>query len=120
MHAPPKSEYPIATVETLIKYDAFLFGVPTRYGSVPAQVKTFWDATGQIWVSGALYGKKAGVFVSTGGPGGQETTVMSLLPNLVHHGISFVPLGYKNMFQLFGNFNEVHGGGPWGAGTFVS
>ena len=120
MHAAPKSNYPIATPETLLTYDAFLFGIPTRFGSVPAQWKTFWDATGQIWYTGGFHGKKAGVFVSTNGAGGQETTVISVLPNLVHHGISFVPLGYKTARAKFGDLSEAHAGGPWGAGTFVS
>lgn len=120
MYAPPKSNYPIATPDTLLAYDAFLFGIPTRFGSIPAQWKVFWDATGQLWYNAGLYGKKAGVFVSTSGTGGQETTVISVLPNLVHHGISFVPLGYKNTRAQFGDFSEAHAGGPWGAGTFVS
>jgi len=120
MYAPPKSSYPIATPETLLEYDAFLLGIPTRYGSLPAQWKTFWDSTGQIWASAGLYGKKAGVFVSTGGPGGgQESTVISILSTLAHHGISYVPLGYGPAFALIGNIKEVHGGSPWGAGTYA-
>lgn len=121
MYAPPKSAYPVATPETLLKYDAFLFGIPTRYGNFPAQWKTFWDATGQLWATGGLYGKKAGVFVSTAGPGGgQESTASAALSTLTHHGITFVPLGYKPAFAQLTNLSEVHGGSPWGAGTFAA
>ncbi|ODV92661.1 hypothetical protein CANCADRAFT_90559 [Tortispora caseinolytica NRRL Y-17796] len=120
MHAPPKADYPIATNETLTSYDAFIFGIPTRYGTYPAQWKTFWDATGGLWASGALYGKYAGVFVSTGTPaGGQETTVLTSLSVLTHHGIIFVPLGYKLTFAEQTNLESVNGGSAWGAGTYA-
>ncbi|KAH3675545.1 hypothetical protein WICMUC_002634 [Wickerhamomyces mucosus] len=120
LHAPPKSNYPIATAQTLVDHDAFLFGIPTRYGNFPAQWKAFWDTTGGLWAKGALHGKPAGVFVSTGTPGGgQETTVINTLSTLTHHGIIYVPLGYKYTFPQFSNLNEVRGGSPWGAGTFA-
>ncbi|KAK9247425.1 flavoprotein-like protein [Lipomyces tetrasporus] len=119
MRAPAKKDYPIATNETLTSHDAFLFGIPTRYGTYPAQWKSFWDATGGIWASGGLIGKSAGIFVSTGTPqGGQETTALNSLSVLVHHGITFVPAGYRAFGQM-ANFNEVHGGSPWGAGTYA-
>ncbi|KAK6866852.1 Protoplast secreted protein 2, partial [Candida tropicalis] len=80
MHAPAKPDYPIASAETLTQYDAFLFGIPTRFGNFPAQFKAFWDTTGGLWAQGALHGKYAGVFVSTGTQGGgQETTVVNSL-----------------------------------------
>ncbi|ODV62687.1 minor allergen Alt a 7 [Ascoidea rubescens DSM 1968] len=121
MKAKPKSDVPILNdVSILKKYDGFLFGIPTRYGNFPAQWKTFWDRTGGLWKNGELFGKFAGVFVSTGTPGGgQEVTVLNALSTLCHHGIIFVPLGYKNTFPLVTNLNEVHGGSPWGAGTFA-
>ncbi|KAL4068475.1 benzoquinone reductase [Scleroderma yunnanense] len=120
MHAPPKPNYPIIAPKDLTQYDAFVFGIPTRYGNFPAQWKAFWDATGSLWTSGALAGKFASVFVSTGTPGGgQEATAMNSLSTLSHHGIVFVPLGYKTTFAQLGNLNEVHGGSPWGAGTFA-
>jgi NAD(P)H dehydrogenase (quinone) len=120
MHAPPKPDYPIASNDTLREYDAFLFGLPTRYGNQSAQVRTFWDATGGLWASGALFGKAAGVFVSTGtAGGGQEVTALNFLSTLTHHGIIYVPLGYKNTFAQLSNLSEVHGGSPWGAGTFA-
>ncbi|CCE82543.1 Piso0_002273 [Millerozyma farinosa CBS 7064] len=121
MHAPAKRDHPVATPETLKEYDAFLFGIPTRYGTVPAQWSAFWDATGDLWASGALYGKPAGIFVSTGSQGGgQETTVRNSLSYLVHHGLVYVPLGYAKTFEKQANLEEVHGGSPWGAGTFAA
>ncbi|KAI0765123.1 NADH-quinone oxidoreductase [Fomes fomentarius] len=120
LHAPPKPSYPVLAPADLVKFDAFLFGIPTRYGTFPGQWKAFWDATGQLWGSGALYGKFAGVFVSTGTPGGgQESTVISSISTFVHHGINFVPLGYAKAFSQLANITEVRGGSPWGAGTFA-
>lgn len=118
MHAPAKPDIPIATHETLTQYDAFLFGIPTRFGNFPAQIKAFWDRTGGLWAKNALRGKYAGVFVSTGTPGGgQETTVINTLSTLAHHGIVYVPFGYGS--PRLADLNEVHGGSPWGAGTFA-
>ncbi|KAG9311533.1 putative quinone reductase [Chiua virens] len=120
MHAPPKPDYPIMKPADLPSFDAYLFGIPTRYGNFPAQWKAFWDATGKLWAQGALAGKYAGVFVSTGTPGGgQEATVISSLSTLIHHGIIYVPLGYSRTFKHFSNLDEVRGGSPWGAGTFA-
>ena len=120
MHAPAKPDYPIASAETLTQYDAFLFGIPTRFGNFPAQFKAFWDTTGGLWAQGALHGKYAGVFVSTGTQGGgQETTVVNSLSVLVHHGIIFVPLGYAKAFALQSNLEEIHGASAYGAGTFA-
>lgn len=119
MHAPQKPPYKEATLETLTSYDAFLFGIPTRFGNYPAQWKTFWDSTGGLWSQGSLHGKIAGIFVSTGvSGGGQEITITNALSVLIHHGIIYVPLGYKNVFPLLANLDEVHGSSPYGAGTF--
>ncbi|KAJ5278681.1 NADH-quinone oxidoreductase [Penicillium angulare] len=120
MHAPAKSSYPVAEPNDLLQYDAVLFGIPTRYGNFPAQWKTFWDATGSIWATGGYYGKHAGLFISTGTlGGGQESTAISTMSTLVHHGFVYVPLGYKNAFGQLSNLTEIHGGSPWGAGTFA-
>ncbi|THV06408.1 1,4-benzoquinone reductase [Dendrothele bispora CBS 962.96] len=120
MHAPPKADYPVISANELKEFDAFLFGVPTRFGNFPAQWKAFWDTTGALWASGALAGKYAGVFVSTGTPGGgQEATVISTLSTLTHHGMIYVPLGCSFTFGQFNNLEEVRGGSPWGAGTFA-
>ena len=111
LHAPPKPAYPILAPGDLAQFDAFLFGIPTRYGNFPAQWKTFWDATGQLWASGALSGKFASVFVSTASlGGGQESTIIASLSTLVHHGINIIPLGYAKAFGQLTNLNEVHGG----------
>ncbi|KAG1856069.1 flavoprotein-like protein [Suillus subalutaceus] len=120
MYAPAKPSYPIITPSELADFDAFIFGIPTRYGNFPAQWKAFWDGTGGLWASGALAGKFAGVFVSTGTPGGgQESTIINSLSTLTHHGIIYVPMGYKNTFAQLTNISEVRGGSPWGAGTFA-
>ncbi|KAH8115989.1 flavoprotein WrbA [Phellopilus nigrolimitatus] len=121
LYAPAKPDYPIFKPDDLKNFDAFLFGIPTRYGNFPGQWKAFWDATGGLWAAGALAGKYAGVFVSTASPGGgQETTVTNALSTFTHHGIVFVPLGYKHAFAQLTNLAEVHGGSPWGAGTFAA
>lgn len=71
-------------------------------GNFPAQWKTFWDRTGGQWASGAFWGKYAGFFISTGTPGGgQESTAIAAMSTLVHHGIIFVPLGYKYTFGTY-------------------
>ncbi|CAN6651593.1 hypothetical protein TRVA0_025S00914 [Trichomonascus vanleenenianus] len=120
MHAEEKAKYPIATPETLTQYDGFILGVPTRFGNMPAQWKAFWDKTGGLWMQGALTGKYAGFFTSTGTPNaGAEATVMNFLSTMTHHGILFVPLGYQARPQM-SNLEEVHGGSPWGSGTFAS
>lgn len=120
MHAPPKSSYPVAEPNKLLDYDAVLFGIPTRYGNFPAQWKAFWDKTGGIWATGGFWGKYAGLFVSTGTQGGgQESTALASMSTLTHHGFVYVPLGYKTVFPLLSNLDEVHGGSAWGAGTFA-
>ncbi|KAI8585085.1 NAD(P)H:quinone oxidoreductase, type IV [Geranomyces variabilis] len=119
MHAARFPDIPVLDPKDLTNADAFLFGIPTRYGVPAAQVKAFWDATGGLWATGALVGKYAGAFTSTASQhGGQETTIYTFLPHLVHHGMIFVPLGYQSKV-LFDN-SEVIGGSPWGAGTVAN
>ncbi|KAF8627586.1 hypothetical protein AX17_006159 [Amanita inopinata Kibby_2008] len=127
MKASPKPDYPVITLDKLLEYDAFMFGIPTRYGNMPGQWKAstaivldaLWDATGKLWVAGSLAGKYVGMFVSTSTPGGgQETTGMTMMTTIVHHGMIYVPFGYSRSFAQLGNLTEVHGGSPWGAGTF--
>jgi len=121
MYAPPKPSYPIITPDILTTFDAFILGVPTRYGNMPAQWKAFWDSTGQLWAGGKLAGKYAGFFVSSAGlGGGQESTVIACISTLAHHGILYVPFGYSHAFPQISNLDEVHGGSPWGAGTFAA
>jgi len=120
MHAPAQGkEIPIATPNVMKEYDAFLFGIPTRYGNYSAQWKTFIDSLGQLWQSGALFGKYFGLFVSTGtAGGGQESTAIAALSSWVHQGMIYVPLGYAKAFPILADLSEARGGSPWGAGTF--
>jgi len=120
MSAPPKDEsIEIADAHTLPEYDAFLFGVPTRFGMAAAQMKAFLDATGGLWMKGALVGKPAGLFFSTATQGGgQETTAFTFLTQLSHHGMIFVPIGYSS--PLLMNMDEIHGGSPYGAGCLAA
>jgi NAD(P)H dehydrogenase (quinone) len=119
MGAPPKSDDPIANVATLTEYDGIIFGLSGRYGQAPAQFRAFWDATGQHWAKGTLIGKPAAVFSSTAQQGGgQETIGLTLIPQLAHHGMIFVPLGYRDP-SMFNN-DEIHGGSPYGAGTIAN
>jgi len=123
MHAPEKdSSIPEMTdPSTLEQYDAFLMGIPTRYGNFPAQWRAFWDNTGKQWQTGGFWGKYAGLFVSTATQGGgQESTAVAAMSTLAHHGIIYVPLGYKTTFHLLGDNSEVRGGSAWGAGTFAN
>ena len=121
MHAPPKQDFPVASPQTLTEYDAFLFGFPTRFGTFPAQVKAFWDATGSLWASGALHGKPYGMFVSTATPGGgTEATILNSISVPSHHGMVYVPLGYKNTFPLAAKMDELHAGSAYGASTFAA
>ena len=129
MHAPPKPAYPILAPNDLAKFDGFIMGIPTRFGNFPAQWKarypdsrwsvrfltrrsqSFWDATGQLWATGALAGKHAALFVSSSGiGGGQESTAVVAMSTLAHHGILYVPLGYSRTFAQLANITEVHGG----------
>lgn len=120
LHAPEKLDYPVASTDTLVEYDAFVFGIPTRYGTIPAQWADFWGTTGGLWAQGALSGKPAAMFVSTGGAGGgQESTIKNAMSYLVHHGMPYIPLGYSNTFAEMANLDEVHGASAWGSGIFA-
>ena len=121
MYAPGQDpSIPFITPEELEKYDAFLLGIPTRYGNFPAQWKTFWDRTGGQWQSGGYHGKYGGLFVSTATQGGgQESTCLATMSTFAHHGITYVPLGGHTAFTILTNLDEPRGGSPWGAGTFT-
>ena len=121
MHAPGQStSIPFITPDELAKYDAFLLGVPTRYGNFPAQWKAFWDQTGKQWQTGGYYGKYVGLFISTASQGGgQESTALAAMSTFAHHGLIYVPLGYATAFGALANLTEVRGGSAWGAGTFA-
>jgi NAD(P)H dehydrogenase (quinone) len=107
---------PEATVEELPDYDAIIVGAPTRYGRMPSQMAAFLDRTGGLWASGALNGKVGAAFTSTASQhGGQETTLFSIITNLMHLGLVVVGLPYSFQGQL--TLDEVTGGSPYGATT---
>ncbi|CAM9938367.1 unnamed protein product [Laminaria digitata] len=92
--------------------------MPTRFGMAPAQMKGVLDATGSLWQKGSLVGKPGGCFFSTScQAGGQETTALTFVTQLAHHGMIYVPIGYSS--PLLFNNDEVHGGSPHGAGTIA-
>jgi NAD(P)H dehydrogenase (quinone) len=110
---------PIATVDELADYDAIVFGTPTRFGNMAAQMRNFLDQTGGLWARGALVGKVGSVFASTATQhGGQETTITSFHNTLLHHGMIIVGLPYS--FPGLTRMDEVTGGGPYGATTLAS
>ncbi|MDC8445753.1 MAG: NAD(P)H:quinone oxidoreductase [Nitrosomonas sp.] len=109
---------PIATVEELPDYDAIIFGTPTRFGNMCAQMRNFLDQTGRIWLNGGLIGKVGGVFTSTSTQhGGQETTITSFHTTLLHHGMIIVGVPYS--CQEIMNMSEITGGSPYGASTLA-
>ncbi|KAI7883991.1 NAD(P)H:quinone oxidoreductase, type IV [Lichtheimia hyalospora FSU 10163] len=119
MHAPPKPDLPVISVEQLTEPDGLIFGIPTRFGSCPAQIKALLDATGKLWATGALSGKFAGTFFSTASQhGGQETTSLTTITYFAHHGMIYVPFGFAHT-ALFDN-SEVVGGSAYGAGTVAN
>ncbi|OGS89553.1 MAG: NAD(P)H:quinone oxidoreductase, type IV [Gallionellales bacterium GWA2_59_43] len=109
---------PIATVDELGGYDAIIFGTPTRFGNMAAQMRNFLDQTGKLWMNGTLIGKIASVFTSTGTQhGGQETTITSFHSTLLHHGMIIVGVPYScNGLTVM---TEITGGSPYGASTLA-
>ena len=109
---------PIATVDELPNYDAIIFGTPTRFGNMCAQMRNFLDQTGRLWLNGSLIGKVGSVFASTGTQhGGQETTITSFHTTLLHHGMIVVGVPYS--CQEIMNMSEITGGSPYGASTLA-
>jgi len=109
---------PIATTEELANYDAIIFGTPTRFGNMAAQMRNFLDQTGKLWMNGALIGKVGSVFTSTGTQhGGQETTITSFHSTLLHHGMVIVGVPYscKGLTVM----TEITGGSPYGSSTLA-
>lgn len=109
---------PIAKPEELANYDAIVFGAPTRFGNVSAQMRTFIDQTGALWMKGALVGKVGSVFTSSATQhGGQESTILTFLPTLLHHGMVVAGLPYVESRQT--GIDEIKGGSPYGAATIT-
>ena len=108
---------PVAKPSELTDYDAIIFGTPTRFGNMAAQMRNFLDQTGGLWAKGGLVGKVGSVFSSTGTGGGNESTVMSFVNTLMHHGMVYVGLPYA--CPELTDISEVKGGSPWGAATIA-
>ena len=109
---------PIATPDDLLGYDAIIVGTGTRFGRMSSQMAAFWDQTGGLWAKGALVGKLGAAFTSTASQhGGQETTLFSIITNLLHQGMVITGLPYAFQGQL--TLDEVSGGSPYGASTLA-
>jgi NAD(P)H dehydrogenase (quinone) len=109
---------PLARIEELAEYDAVLFGTPTRFGNMAGQMKNFIDQAGGLWMKGSLVGKVAGVFTSSATQhGGQESTILTFVPVLMHLGFVIVGLPYAFQGQM--GHSEVMGNSPYGASTIA-
>ncbi|TAN71517.1 MAG: NAD(P)H:quinone oxidoreductase [Gallionella sp.] len=109
---------PVATTDELADYDAIIFGTPTRFGNMTAQMRSFLDQTGGLWMKGALIGKAGSVFTSCATQhGGQESTILSFHTTLLHHGMVIVGVPYSCADQM--RTDELTGGSPYGAGTIA-
>jgi NAD(P)H dehydrogenase (quinone) len=109
---------PIATIEELKDYDAIIVGTGTRFGRMSSQMAAFWDRAGGVWARGELHGKVGAAFTSSATQhGGQETTLFSILTNLLHFGMTIVGLDYGFAGQM--RNDEVTGGAPYGATTIA-
>ncbi|AYO75678.1 MULTISPECIES: NAD(P)H:quinone oxidoreductase [Sphingobium] len=109
---------PIASVADLENYDAIIIGTGTRFGRLSSQMAAFLDQAGGLWARGALNGKVGAAFTSTATQhGGQETTLFSLITNLLHFGMVVVGLPYSHQGQM--SLDEIVGGAPYGATTIA-
>jgi NAD(P)H dehydrogenase (quinone) len=109
---------PVATIEELAQYDGIVFGTPTRFGNMAGQMKNFLDQAGSLWMKGALVGKAAAVFTSSATQhGGQESTILTFHPVLLHLGFVIVGLPYAFQGQM--GVAEVMGNSPYGASTIA-
>ena len=118
-HFKTDQKAPVADPHELDQYDAIIFGTPTRFGNMAAQMRNFLDQTGGLWAKGALIGKVGSVFVSTATQhGGQETTITSFHTTLFHHGMVVVGVPYSQAGLSL--MSEVSGGTPYGASTLAA
>jgi NAD(P)H dehydrogenase (quinone) len=109
---------PIAKIDDLAEYDAIIFGVPTRFGNMAAQMRNFLDQAGGLWMKGSLVGKVGSVFASSATQhGGNETTIITTIPTLLHLGLVVVGLPYACQAQM--GLDEIKGGSPYGATTIA-
>jgi NAD(P)H dehydrogenase (quinone) len=109
---------PVATIDELANYDAIVVGTGTRFGRMTSQMANFLDQAGGLWAKGALHGKVGGAFTSTATQhGGQETTLFTIITNLLHFGMVVVGLDYGHAGQM--TLDEITGGSPYGATTIT-
>jgi NAD(P)H dehydrogenase (quinone) len=107
---------PVATPDDLANYDAIVVGAPTRFGRMPSAMGSFWEQAGGLWATGKLVGKVGGAFSSSATQhGGNETTLFSIIANLLHFGLIIVGLPYSHAGQM--GIDEIVGGAPYGATT---
>src|SRR3982075_3162586 len=107
---------PVAVIDDLANYDAIIIGSPTRFGRISSQMAAFLDQAGGLWMRGALNGKVGGAFTASATQhGGQETTLFSIITNLLHYGMTIVGLPYSHQGQM--SMDEIVGGAPYGATT---
>ena len=113
------SRLPLIDPQQLAEADAIIFGTPTRFGNMAAQMRNFLDQTGKLWLDGSLIGKVGSVFTSTATQhGGQESTILSFHTTLLHHGMVIVGLPYSEQRQM--TMSEISGGSPYGASTITA
>ena len=118
MHYKLDQAAPVARIEELADYDAIIIGTPTRFGRISSQMATFLDQAGGLWLRGALNGKVGSAFTSTATQhGGQETTLFSVITNLLHLGLIIVGLPYSFQGQM--TLAEISGTSPYGASTIA-
>lgn len=111
-------DLPVADDDALTGADGLIFGTPTRFGNMCGQLRAFFDSTGPLWMEGALIGKVASAFTSTASQhGGQETTILSTIPTLMHQGMIIVGVPYSEQRLL--EMDEITGGSPYGASTIA-
>lgn len=117
-HYKTDQKAPIARPEELADYDAIIIGCGTRYGTVASQMRNFLDQTGGLWMKGALVGKVGSAFTSSATQhGGQESTILGLIPTFLHQGMVYVGLPYAFQGQM--SLSEILGGSPYGAATIT-
>lgn len=111
-------DLPEADHHALTEADGLIFGTPTRFGNMCGQMRAFFDSTGPLWLEGALIGKVGSVFTSTASQhGGQESTILTIIPTLMHHGMIVVGCPYSEQRLL--ELDEISGGTPYGASTIA-
>ena len=112
------SQVPVIAPQQLAEADAIIFGTPTRFGNMAAQMRNFLDQTGKLWLEGSLVGKVGSVFTCTATQhGGQESTILSFHTTLLHQGMIIVGLPYSEQRQM--TMSEISGGSPYGASTIA-